>query len=186
MKKFLLLFTVLVAFIFVGCGSEDEAKAVVDNSQSFKELKALSNKDYTLKTTQGKEIKLTIQNDILTSKDYNGQKIVMVNFWATWCPPCIKEIPVFNELYEKYSDKFEIIGVLFEKDKDPNELKAFIEKYNIKFPITVGDENFRMAKAFNNVQKVPESYLYSKGGNFVKSYIGEVNKEDLEEYIRSN
>ena len=186
MKNFLLISMLLITIIFSGCGSDDEAKAVVDNSTSFKELKALSNKTYSLKTMEGRDIKLNIENDTLTSKVYNNKKIVLINFWATWCPPCIKEIPLFNELYENYSDKFEIVGVLFEKDKDISELKSFIEKYNIKFPITIGDENFRMAKAFNDVRKVPESYLYSKDGNFIKSYIGEVDKEDLEDYIKSN
>ncbi len=185
MKNFLFLFSILAVVFFTGCNSQEEAKPIVDNSGSFEELKALSNKTYTLKTTKGKTISLTVENNTLKSKTIKD-KIVLVNFWATWCPPCIKEIPIFNELYEKYSDKFEIVAVLFEKDKDPKELEEFIKKYNIKFPVTVGDENFRMAKAFNDVKKVPESYLYSKEGNFVKDYIGEVDKEDLENYIKSN
>lgn len=185
MKILLSLSTLFFILFFSGCNSEEEAKPIVDNSKSFKELKAISNKTYSLKTTDKKTIKLKIENDTLTSSEYKN-KIVLVNFWATWCPPCLKEIPVFNELYEKYSDKFEIIGVLFEKDKDPKELEEFIKKYNIKFPITVGDENFRMAKAFNDVKKVPESYLYGNDGKYVKDYIGEVDKEDLENYIGSN
>lgn len=185
MKKFIYLFSILAVVFFSGCGEDNEAKTIVDNSGSFEELKALSNKTYTLKTTEGKTLSMTVENDMLKSDNLKG-KIVLVNFWATWCPPCIKEIPVFNELYEKYSDKFEIVGVLYEKDKDPKELEEFIKKYNIKFPITVGEENFRMAKAFNDVKKVPESYLYSKEGNFTKQYIGEVDKKDLEEYIKSH
>ena len=185
MKKILFLFSILAIILFNGCNKEEEAKPIEENSESFEKLKALSNKTYTLKTTEGKTISLTIKNDILKSETIKN-KIILVNFWATWCPPCIKEIPIFNELYEKYSDKFEIVAVLFEKDKDPKELQEFIKKYNIKFPITVGDENFRLAKNFNDVRKVPESYLYSKDGKFVKDYIGEVNKEHIENYIKSN
>lgn len=186
MKKSLFLFSIVAVFLFGGCNSEDEAKAVSNNNNaSFEKLKALSNKTYNLKTFEGKTLPIKVENDILSSKEYKD-KIVLINFWATWCPPCIKEIPVFNELYKKYSDKFIIVGVLFEKDKDLKELESFIEKYNIKFPITVGDENFRMAKAFNDVRKVPESYLYSKEGKYVKDYIGEVDKEDLENYLKSN
>jgi len=185
MNKTFFIFGVFVILLFSGCNSEEEAKVVSTNSDTnFEKLKALSSKTYKLKTFDEKLLPIKIENDILSSKDLKD-KIVLINFWATWCPPCIEEIPIFNELYEKYSDKFVIVGVLFEKDKDPKELEDFIKKYNIKFPITVGDENFRMAKTFNDVRKVPESYLYSKDGKYVKDYIGKVDEVDLENYLKN-
>ena len=110
--------------------------------------------------------------------------MLLINFWATWCAPCEREIPAFNELYKKYNNNFEIIGVLFEKDKDAKELAAFMSRLDVQFPVTIGDENFRLAKLFDDVKMVPESYLYDKEGNFVKNYIGEVDQKDLEEYIK--
>jgi hypothetical protein len=56
-------------------------------------------------------------------------------------------------------------------------------KYKMKFPVTIGAENFRMAKAFDNVTKIPESFLYAKDGKFIKKYVGEIGKVDLEKYI---
>lgn len=173
---------VLFVILFSACES-DEAKTIVEDKQSFEELKALGNKNYSLLTTDGKKIEFKIENEKLISKELNG-KNVLINFWATWCPPCKKEIPAFNTLYEKYPENFEIIGVLFEKDKDPQELRSFLNELNVKFPITVGPENFRLAKLFDDVQKIPESFLYDKNGNFIKKYIGEVNQEDLETLIK--
>ncbi len=178
----LLLSSIFVIVFFIGCNSDEEAITIVEDDTSFKELKEQSNKTYTLNTTEDKKIVLTVENNILTSDSLKG-KVVLINFWATWCPPCKKEIPVFNKLYEKYSDKFEIIGVLYEKNKNKKELTDFIKDYKIKFPITIGEENFRMAKAFDDVKKIPESFLYDSKGNFIKKYIGEVPATELETLI---
>ncbi|RXJ78474.1 thioredoxin [Arcobacter sp. F155] len=183
MKRLSLLFiSIFAVLIFTGCNSSDEAVTIVEDNTSFEELKKQSNKTYNLKTTDGRTITLTVENDVLTSEQLKG-KYVLLNFWATWCPPCIKEMPVFNKLYEKYQDKFELIGILFERDKDVQELAAFMEKHKIKFPITVGEENFRMAKAFDDVNKIPESFLYGTDGRFLKKYVGEVGEKDLESFL---
>lgn len=177
---------VSIAFLstlFIGCtNQDDEAKTIIEDNASFDELKALGNKNYSLTTTDGKKIDLKVENETLTSKQLAG-KTVLVNFWATWCAPCLKEIPTFNHLYEKYKDKFEIVAVLYEHDKDPQELDAFIKKYNIKFPVLVGEENFRMAKAFDDVKRVPESFVYGKDGKFLEKFIGVVDENILEKYI---
>ncbi|NVJ53635.1 MAG: TlpA family protein disulfide reductase [Campylobacteraceae bacterium] len=183
MKRLSLIFlSVFAVLVFAGCDSNDEAVKVIEDNTSFEELKKQSNKTYKLKTTDGKTITLKVENDVLTSEQLKG-KYVLLNFWATWCPPCIKEMPVFNKLYEKYQDKFELIGILFEKDKDLEELALFMEEHNIKFPVVTGEENFRMAKAFDDVNKIPESFLYGKDGRFLKKYIGEVGEKDLESYL---
>lgn len=183
MKKILMILTTIFVVLGFNACESDEAKTIIEDNKSFNELKAISNKTYTLITTDGKKIVFKLEDDKLISDELKG-KSVLINIWATWCPPCKKEIPIFNELYEKYRDNFEIIGVLFEKDKDPQELASFMNEMNMKFPVTIGEENFRIAKFFNDVKKVPESFLYDKDGNFVKKYIGEVDQKDLESYIK--
>lgn len=187
MKKLSLVFVLVIsALFFNGCGDE-EAQTIIEDNASFEELKAQGNKTYTFLTTEGKEIKFTVENDTLTtnSPELKG-KNVLINFWATWCPPCKKEIPVFNSLYEKFSDKFVVVGVLYEKNKDPLELKAFMDELKMKFPVTINaSENFRMAKAFDNVSKIPESFLYDKNGKFVKKFVGEIKEKELEKLINN-
>ncbi|RXJ96483.1 hypothetical protein CRV00_02385 [Malaciobacter molluscorum] len=188
MKKLYLILLIPIVLIFSGCNNEDESSAVViKDSQSFKDLKKQSNKEYKLKTIQGKDITLIVDNGVLKSNDAQLKgKMVLINFWATWCPPCIKEIPILNRLYDDYKNDFVIIGVLYEKNKDLDELKLFMEEHNMKFPVSVnGDENFRMAKNINNVKKIPESYLYGKDGKIIEKYIGLVDEESLENHIKN-
>lgn len=182
MKKLLVLLSMVAALIFTGCGESNEAKTIIEDNSSFEQLKAQSNKTFTLNTTDGKAIILNLDNNVLKSKDLEG-KVVLLNFWATWCPPCIEEMPTFNKMYEKYGDKFELIGVLFERDKDMNELLAFMKKHNMKFPVTVGEENFRLSTYFDEIKRVPESYVFGKDGKFLKKFVGIVDEKELETFI---
>ncbi len=186
MKKLYLLFIIPLTIFFIGCGGEDEAATVVQSNTDFKELKKQANKTYTLTTTDNKTIVLTVENDILTSQDLKD-KVVLINFWATWCPPCIKEMPTFTKLQEKYKDDFLIIGVLYEKNKDLKEIEAFMDKYGMNFPVTISEEeNFRMAKNFDDVKRIPESFLYGKDGKFLEKYVGLVDEKSLETHIKNS
>lgn len=173
--------TLIFALVFLGCN--DSAQTVIEDNGSFKEIKAKINTTYTLETTDGKSIILDLDKKKLISKELNG-KTVLINFWATWCPPCKEEIPDFNELYKKYGDDLEIVGVLFEKNKDPKELAEFMKKFEMAFPVTIGSENFRLAENLGNVSKIPESFLYSKDGTFIKRYVGVVDPKELEAQIK--
>ncbi|MFV0563177.1 TlpA family protein disulfide reductase [Malaciobacter mytili] len=186
MKKLYLPFLIVFAIFFTGCGNEEEAATVIKSSSDFKELKKQTNKTYTLMTTKNEKIVLTVENDILTSQDLKD-KVVLINFWATWCPPCIKEMPTLTKLQDKYKDDFVIIGVLYEKNKDLKELEAFMNKYKMNFPVTISEEeNFRMAKNFDDVKKIPESFLYGKDGKFLEKYVGLINEESLETHIKNS
>ncbi len=183
-NKYLLL---LISFLFIGC--EEEKKAQLIQQKDIKantELKKELDKTYNLKTFDGETIKLTVDNNILISDKFEN-KLVLINYWATWCPPCKKEIPIFNEIYEKYKDNFIIIGILYEKDIDMNTLSNFIKENNIKFPITITEnENFRLAKELGDVKKVPESFLYGKDGLFIEKYIGIVDEKKLVNHIKDS
>jgi len=182
--KFLLLLSV---FLFVACSDSSKKEAATQVVYEEKKGKTLVQEDkkFTLTTTKGEEIELEMLGNSLLSKQLNG-KVVLINFWATWCPPCIEEMPMFNELYEKYSDKFEIIGVLYEHNKDKKELAAFLKKHKIKFPVVVSEENFPFAKRIGNVQRIPESFLYSKDGMFIDKFVGVVDEVVLKWNIEQN
>jgi thiol-disulfide isomerase/thioredoxin len=186
MKKNFLISLVVLGFLFGGCDNKttiDESviakKTVVKEtnntfvSQSFN-LVTVDDKTISFKTTQ---IGIDFDN-------YKGQKAILIDVFATWCPPCIEELPILKEVKEKYKDKFEIVSVLFEKDKDKKEILEFISKNQINYPITLGEENFKLAKELGNVQKIPEMFLFSKDGKFIKKFIGKTLKEELEKYIQ--
>ena len=74
--------------------------------------------------------------------------------------------------------------MLFEENKTKEEIEEFIKKYGINYPITMGEENFRLAKELGDIKRVPEMFLFSKDGKFVNKFVGETNKENLERFIK--
>jgi len=183
--KFLLYCSILMILFFAGCESKPQKAEVVESSVLKENTNIKKNDTFTLTTINGEKITLEVSDGVLFSKQLNG-KMVLINFWASWCKPCIKEMPVFVELQEKYKNDFIIIGVLFEKEKEQKELLSFLQKYNVNFPITVGKENFVLAKALDDVQMIPESFLYNKEGFLIEKFIGEIKKQKLENYIQSS
>ncbi len=183
--KIIAAVAVVFTLFFAGCESKPQKAQVIEEKSNEGINKVEKSKNYTLKTTEGKTITFEASNGVLLSQDLNG-KMVLINFWATWCPPCVKEMPMFAKLQEKYKDDFVIIGVLFEEDKDKEELAAFMKKMKINFPITVGESNFELAKNFGDIKKIPESFLYSKEGFFLEKFLGEVDEAKLENYIKQS
>ncbi|WP_461829113.1 TlpA disulfide reductase family protein [Aquifex sp.] len=124
--------------------------------------------DFTLKTLDGREISL---------KDFKG-KVVLINFWATWCPPCREELPLFERLYKKYKDKgFVILAV----NTDPENLQDFLKDYgeNLSFPILIGNDDILNKYP---VRGLPTSILIDREGKIVKVRLG-IYRE-LEEDIK--
>ena len=182
MKKFYTVCLALLGMIFFSACEQSQTKKaqVVEVKESTPVQQSV-----TLTSLDDKRFEVSFSNNVLVSKELNG-KITLINFFATWCPPCIEEIPVFNKLYEEHRDTFEIVGVLYERDKSKEEILAFIKEHNIQFPVTLGEENFVAAKMFNDVKKIPESFLFSKEGFLFEKYVGVVNEKILEEYLNAN
>lgn len=182
MKKTIFSFFFLALF-FSACEEETLSENIVAKPSAVKkeEFKEIS---YTLKTVDAKTIEFKSTPKGFNFKDYKGKKAVLIDVFASWCPPCIAEIPVLNELREKYKNDFEIVSVLFEKDKPLDEVMAFIQKHKIKYPVTVGKENFVLTEDLGKIRKVPEMFLFSKKGEFVNKFIGKTSKEELEKFIK--
>ena len=186
MKKSFLVGLVVIGFLFSACDNKttiDESVVVKSTSQDNASEEKFVSEDFTLLTTDEKFITLKSTAQGLDFEEYKGKKAVLVDVFATWCPPCIEELPILKEMREKYKDNFEIVSVLFEKDKPKEEILEFIKKYQIEYPITVGEENFKLAKQLGDVKKIPEMFLFTKEGRFVKKFVGKTSKESLEEYI---
>ena len=185
MKKSFLIGLVVIGFLFSACDNKttiDESVVVKSTSQDSNKKEFVS-ENFTLITTDEKLIPLKSTEQGLDFEEFKGKKAILVDVFATWCPPCIEEIPILKELREKYKNDFEIVSVLFEKDKPKQEILDFITKYQIEYPITVGEENFKLAKQLGDVKKIPEMFLFTKEGRFVKRFVGKTSKEDLEQYI---
>ena len=186
MKKSLLIGLMVTGILFSGCDNKttiDESAMVKPGTHPSSAPVEFVSENFTLLTTDEKFITLKSTTEGLDFEEYKGKKAILVDVFATWCPPCIEELPILKELREKYKNDFEIVSVLFEKDKPKQEILDFIKEHGIEYPVTVGDENFKLAKQLGDVKKIPEMFLFTKDGRFVKKFVGKTTKEDLEQYI---
>lgn len=186
MNKLILSSLIAVSIFFTACEDKStfDASIVAKTETSNETDQPFQEVTYSLSTVDAKLIEFKSTPKGFDFTDYKGKKAVLIDVFATWCPPCIEELPVLKELREKYKDDFEIVSVLFEKDKPLEEVIAFINEHKIPYPVTVGEENFVLAKDLGDIQKIPEMFLFTKNGEFVKKFVGKVPKENLETFIK--
>ncbi len=128
--------------------------------------------DFDLKTSDGKTVQLS---------QLKG-KVVLLNFWATWCGPCRKEIPDFLEVYERYKGKgFEIIGVSLDEE-GWNVVNPFVKQYKISYPVVIGSG--KLVNAYGGFEFIPTTFLINKEGVIVHTFTGLVTKADLERRLK--
>lgn len=118
---------------------------------------------FTLKLTDGKDIKLS---------DHKG-KIVIIDFWATWCPPCRRGIPDLIDIQKKYSKDVIVIGISLDTETI-DDVIPFIKKFGINYPVAYGTAE--VVEAFGNIEAIPTSFIIDKSGQIVDKHIGLVDK----------
>jgi len=126
--------------------------------------------DFTLQDLNGKSVSLS---------DFRG-KWVIVNYWATWCPPCLEEIPDLVDLYEENRDTIVVLGVAFEEVNE-EYLKEFVDSHMISYPI-MNTEPVPVTE-LGPVLGLPTSYIISPDGERVARQEGPVTREAIEKYI---
>lgn len=127
---------------------------------------------WELKDVNGKTVKFS---------DFSG-KVVVLDFWATWCGPCRMEIPGFIELQKQYADKgLVIVGVSLDQD-GASAVKPFMEKMGINYPIVLGDE--AVTSAFGGIEGIPTTFIIDRTGNIVRKHVGYAPKAEFEADIK--
>lgn len=111
-------------------------------------------------------------------QDYKG-RWVLVNFWATWCPPCLKEIPDLISLSKDRKDII-VIGVAMDSD-DPRIVMEFVQSMTINYPIVFG--NRQIAAQLDDVSLLPSTYFYDPEGNPAARQQGIISRESIENFI---
>ena len=119
--------------------------------------------DFTFPGLDGKMVSLS---------DYKG-KVVLLNIWATWCPPCVEEMPSMEKLYQKFKGQnFEILAVSID-EPGLKVVAPFMKKSNLTFPALIDSEG--AIKAVYGITGIPESFIIDKQGNLIKKIIGPVD-----------
>ena len=128
--------------------------------------------DFTREDLKGNQFSLS---------SYRG-KLVLLNFWATWCAPCLVEIPKFVAWQRKYGAAgLQIVGVSMDDTATP--VKRAYEKYHLNYPVLIGDAH--LGERFGGVLGLPLSYLIDPQGRIVARYQGELNLKQLEAQLKS-
>tara|TARA_B100000401_G_scaffold244170_1_gene165576 strand:- start:18 stop:599 length:582 start_codon:yes stop_codon:yes gene_type:complete len=163
--KYLLPLFICIGFIF----SESEL-----SDDRISKIKSLIEKS----KNYAPDFKLNDSNDSLyVLSDLRG-KVVLINFWATWCGPCRMEIPDFIELYDKYNDKgFEILGISLSDSKEA--LVNFANVYKVNYPFLYGNNKQinEITNLYGGVPAVPWSFLVGINGEIIDTYPGAILKQ---------
>lgn len=184
-KVFLIISTVLalvVATYLADKATRVKPKSSVGNTVKVDVAAGAPAPDVTLKDLDGKEVTLA---------QYQG-KVVLVNFWATWCDPCRVEIPWLIEMQQKYSARgFTILGIDVD-DEGHNVIAKFVEKERfdvngaklpMNYPILTGDDS--VAEKFGGLLGYPTSFLISRDGKIVKKVQGLISYDEIATAIES-
>ncbi|MDC1318952.1 TlpA family protein disulfide reductase [Candidatus Thioglobus sp.] len=119
---------------------------------------------------------------IFTEKNTRG-KYLVINFWATWCTPCLKEIPAFVKFYEENSDHVEILGLDFEP-VDLEIINDYMGRFSINYPIVLyNEDNDSEYSNFGEIVGMPTTQIYSPEGELLHTFMGEITIDDLSEFI---
>jgi len=180
-KKTLILVFISLT-LFIGCGDKD---GVDEDMISNKSGASQQLPEFNLKTTDGKDLKIKVTKE---GWKFQGleDKVVLLNFFGTWCPPCKAEIPHLLNIREKLKKDFEILSIDVGKRgggvNTPEELAAFIEEFKVTYPITSAGDNTKLFGAvmeLNPGGSIPFMILFNKKGQYVQYYIGMKPEEML-------
>jgi thiol-disulfide isomerase/thioredoxin len=176
----------LSTLIFLGCDgkentiSEDKVPEVINKTVI---VEPLTKQSYNLKTSDNKSLTI-IKDSELWNIDGINDKVILLDFFATWCPPCKAEIPHLNNLYKTYKDKFEIVGILLEDGKSNEDLKLFMDEFKIEYTITNDPRNQELASMIGNIRSIPTMFLINQDGKIIQKYVGIVPEEMLASDIK--
>ena len=108
-----------------------------------------------------------------------GEKPLFLNFWATWCPPCVGEMPAIEAMYQKYGDRLNFAAVSV--DEETGVVKTFISSRNMTLPVYTGDLN----KISNDYQldAIPRSVLVGTDGSVIAEHVGGMSEAELERFL---
>lgn len=128
--------------------------------------------DFVLTDLQGRAVRLS---------DLRG-KAVVLNFWATWCPPCKEEIPWFVEMQKRYGDAgLQVVGVAMD-DGDQKDVEKFAAENSINYPILLGKET--VAEEYGGIDYLPTTFYIGRDGVVMERVFGQPGRKEIEENVR--
>jgi peroxiredoxin len=174
MPKRSLLFLILATVGLAGCSQNPASPSLPKESAIAAGEIGSHLPDFSVKDSQGREV---------SSADLHG-KIVLIDFWATWCQPCKKEMPGYQKLLDLYGSRgFAVIGFKFDVMADTEDPIQFAKKIGVKYPLPVASDDIK--HKFGGVPGLPTTMLYDRQGILRKKVIGFEYTENFESALKA-
>jgi peroxiredoxin len=170
----------LTLLVLTACGAQDGTEAqpggigMAQEDPKAPDNLILPRVNFTLPDLDGQPRQLS---------EWDGD-LVLLNFWATWCPPCTKEMPMFQGRYERHAGQgFTIVAVAVD---ELDETRAFVEKFGIEFPVLIGqDDAIAVGRAYGNpIGALPYSVVIDRDGLIRETHRGEVTEAALDGWLQ--
>ena len=170
----LALFLMLAGSVLVcSCAvSKSRSETAANSAKTLKDRKTAP--DFTLKDGDGAAVKLS---------DYRG-KVVLLNFWATWCGPCALEIPWFEEFQQQYKSKgFEVVGVSMDED-GWSAIKPYVVSHKVNYRVLLGNDS--VSQLYGGVDALPTTFIIDRDGRFAfPPHVGLAGKNEYNSEIQT-
>jgi thiol-disulfide isomerase/thioredoxin len=160
----------------LGLGAVAPVDAQASSNSLCDKNRKPANLNFVLKDFSGKDFDLAAQKG----------KVILLDFWATWCPPCKVEIPWFVEFQQKYGPQgFIVVGVSV--DDSPAKLKPFAEQYKVNYPLLIGEgrSDIKGPRGYNAGWGLPKTIVIDRNATICKTHVGLSRKEHFEAQIKS-
>jgi cytochrome c biogenesis protein CcmG, thiol:disulfide interchange protein DsbE len=146
-----------------------QAQAAVESGQALPKREQSQAPDFILTAIDGSQVKLS---------DLRG-KVVLLNFWATWCPPCKAEMPDLNALHQQYGSQRGFMVIAIDAgDDSPEAVKAFAQQYGLDFPLLL-DPGDQVSDGLYTVRALPTSLLIDRQGKIHSQWLGQLSKSEM-------
>ena len=127
---------------------------------------------FSLRTLDGRSIRL---------QDFRG-KVVVLDFWATWCKPCVASMPHLSQMQQRYAGRgLVVVGVSMD-DLGPSDVRRFADDLGVKFRLAMADD--RVLDAYGPIRALPTTYFIDRRGAVARRVVGYIDLETMESYIR--
>lgn len=157
----------------VACHQEGGSTAKAPSAAACDKDAKPADLSLTLKDMHGKDVPFSA---------YKG-KVVLLNFWATWCAPCKAEIPGFVELQKQYPNDLQILGVSV--DDSPEDVRPYADEYKMNYPVLIGLNREDVEKAYGPFLGIPQTFIIGRDGKICHKHAGIAPKEKFEQEIKA-